>query len=574
MLSRSSAGRRPHGPPRRRSLRRCRSQGVRASTSSSASSRGRETRLSIVGGHAIRNGVRGAGLLHPPVRVARLARVQLPHDDPDSRRSLVHDGRQSWRIRRQQVLGTRSHRSGSSEEPSPPTGRSTGSGSSSPAPSAGEAPRAGRRHLALQAPHAPCEQRTAPVRLRQAARGAADRGRRRGRPRLSGRPARRGGRAVRLQDPRHARAPLAQRPERLQAALLGAREELYPLVLRAAARVVRRLAGACAGIDSRGLHKTNLAALRDAVRGVSSGVSGEVLCLIDGFAVPDFGRPQRAIVDGDATSAAIAAASIVAKVTRDRYMQGADIAPPGLGLWRAHGLLHALPPRGDPPQRRLAAAQDVLPVARIPAARPLTRLPGPLDVIQAHQCAVVGRGSTRDRVKAGRRGPAAGVSPRPAIPTPAARSRARRRGLSQPGSGARRRSDVREHDCAARGVQGDQVDLAAGGRCAAGEDRKPAPLAAARRPGRGRSRRLLVLRRVALGPSAGRYAPLRAPRVRGCARSRVRCVPDRILLAPQEGPGGGPAALPPAGGRRAAFRRAYRARPAPPVQEGTPVPHC
>ena len=56
---------------------------------------------------------------------------------------------------------------------------------------------------------------------------------------------------------------------------------------------------------------------------------GEVACLVDGFSVPDFGRPQRAIVDGDATSAAIAAASIVAKVARDRYMCHADTLHPG-----------------------------------------------------------------------------------------------------------------------------------------------------------------------------------------------------------------------------------------------------
>ncbi len=108
-----------------------------------------------------------------------------------------------------------------------------------------------------------------------------------------------------------------------------AREELYPLVLRCAARV--SVVSRCVrGIDSRGLHKTNLAALRDAVRGVTDLVgSEEVLCLLDGFSVPDFGRPQRAIVDGDATSAAIAAASIVAKVTRDRYMRHADGEHPG-----------------------------------------------------------------------------------------------------------------------------------------------------------------------------------------------------------------------------------------------------
>ena len=83
------------------------------------------------------------------------------------------------------------------------------------------------------------------------------------------------------------------------------------------------------GIDARGLHRTNLAALRDAVSAVTRDVDGDVVCLLDGFSVPDFGRPQRAIVDGDATSAAIAAASIVAKVTRDRYMRHADAEHPG-----------------------------------------------------------------------------------------------------------------------------------------------------------------------------------------------------------------------------------------------------
>jgi ribonuclease HII len=110
-----------------------------------------------------------------------------------------------------------------------------------------------------------------------------------------------------------------------------AREELYPLVLQSAARVV--VVSRCVrGIDARGLHKTNLAALRDAMRGVTRGVRGEVLCLVDGFSVAEFERPQRAIVDGDATSAAIAAASIVAKVTRDRYMRHADAEHPGWGF--------------------------------------------------------------------------------------------------------------------------------------------------------------------------------------------------------------------------------------------------
>lgn len=107
-----------------------------------------------------------------------------------------------------------------------------------------------------------------------------------------------------------------------------AREELYPLVLRSALRV--HVVSRCVrGIDSRGLHVTNLAALRDAILGVTEGVHGEIMCLTDGFAVPSLERPHRAIVNGDATSAAIAAASIIAKVTRDRYMHHADVRHPG-----------------------------------------------------------------------------------------------------------------------------------------------------------------------------------------------------------------------------------------------------
>ncbi|MDP9346312.1 MAG: ribonuclease HII [Actinomycetota bacterium] len=105
----------------------------------------------------------------------------------------------------------------------------------------------------------------------------------------------------------------------------AAREELYPIVMRTAVRVAA-VSRCATGIDRRGLHRTNLDALHDAlVRVARPGC----LCLIDGFAVPDVGHPQRPIVDGDATSAAIAAASIVAKVTRDRFMHRADALHPG-----------------------------------------------------------------------------------------------------------------------------------------------------------------------------------------------------------------------------------------------------
>jgi ribonuclease HII len=63
---------------------------------------------------------------------------------------------------------------------------------------------------------------------------------------------------------------------------------------------------------------TNLAALRAALRRVAT---PETLCLVDGFRVPDLPYEQQAVIDGDCRSAAISAASILAKVTRDRYMR-------------------------------------------------------------------------------------------------------------------------------------------------------------------------------------------------------------------------------------------------------------
>ena len=103
------------------------------------------------------------------------------------------------------------------------------------------------------------------------------------------------------------------------------REELYPVILRTAARVA--VISRCApGIDRRGLHVTNLAALRDALRRVAR---PGCICLSDGFPVREVGHEQRAVVGGDARSAAIAAASVIAKVTRDRYMRRADALHPG-----------------------------------------------------------------------------------------------------------------------------------------------------------------------------------------------------------------------------------------------------
>jgi ribonuclease HII len=103
------------------------------------------------------------------------------------------------------------------------------------------------------------------------------------------------------------------------------REELYPRVLRVATRVA--VTSRCVrGIDERGLHKTNLAALSDVLRRV--GREG-CLCLSDGFPVPATGFDQRPVVGGDAMSASIAAASVIAKVSRDRFMQRMEERYPG-----------------------------------------------------------------------------------------------------------------------------------------------------------------------------------------------------------------------------------------------------
>jgi ribonuclease HII len=103
------------------------------------------------------------------------------------------------------------------------------------------------------------------------------------------------------------------------------RAELYPIILRVAARVV--IVSRCApGIDARGLHVTNLAALRDALERVAC---PQCLCLSDGFPVRGLSYERRAVIGGDGKSAAIAAASVIAKETRDRYMRRADAAHPG-----------------------------------------------------------------------------------------------------------------------------------------------------------------------------------------------------------------------------------------------------
>jgi ribonuclease HII len=99
------------------------------------------------------------------------------------------------------------------------------------------------------------------------------------------------------------------------------RDELFQAVIESAAQVAVCVVPA-AEIDRRGLHRSNLWALGRALCSLDPEPD---VCMTDGFSVPGCARRHRAVVGGDGRSAAIAAASIVAKVTRDRFMH--RIAP-------------------------------------------------------------------------------------------------------------------------------------------------------------------------------------------------------------------------------------------------------
>jgi ribonuclease HII len=107
------------------------------------------------------------------------------------------------------------------------------------------------------------------------------------------------------------------------------REELYPAVMRAASRV-SVVIRCVRGIDDRGLHVTNIEALSNALERLAP--NGEATCLVDGFSLRECAVPHRAVIEGDGTSAAIAAASVIAKVTRDRYMHRVADRHPGWGF--------------------------------------------------------------------------------------------------------------------------------------------------------------------------------------------------------------------------------------------------
>ena len=84
-----------------------------------------------------------------------------------------------------------------------------------------------------------------------------------------------------------------------------------------------------AEIDRCGLHVCNLAGLRQVLQAL---VPPAEACLVDGFRLGQEAPEHLAVVGGDSRSAAIAAASIVAKVVRDRVMRRLDALFPQYGF--------------------------------------------------------------------------------------------------------------------------------------------------------------------------------------------------------------------------------------------------
>jgi ribonuclease HII len=89
-----------------------------------------------------------------------------------------------------------------------------------------------------------------------------------------------------------------------------------------------------AEIDRINIHQASLQAMRQAVMTL---VPLPGVVLVDGFRIPDIVLPQRPLIGGDRRSTAIAAASIMAKVTRDRLMRELHASDPRYGFDRHKG---------------------------------------------------------------------------------------------------------------------------------------------------------------------------------------------------------------------------------------------
>ena len=111
------------------------------------------------------------------------------------------------------------------------------------------------------------------------------------------------------------------------------RERLYRVITRKA--LAWAVASAPAGeIDDINIHQASLQAMR---RAVLSMAPLPDLVLVDAFRIPELPIAQRPVLHGDRRCSAIAAASIIAKVTRDREMLVHHAADPRYGYDRHKG---------------------------------------------------------------------------------------------------------------------------------------------------------------------------------------------------------------------------------------------
>jgi ribonuclease HII len=104
------------------------------------------------------------------------------------------------------------------------------------------------------------------------------------------------------------------------------RESLYTRIVKVAQYGVG--VATVEEIDSLNIYWARMLAMTRAVEALSV---EPAWVLVDGNACPRWQRPSKAIVDGDAKCRSIAAASIIAKVTRDRMMADHAKAYPGYG---------------------------------------------------------------------------------------------------------------------------------------------------------------------------------------------------------------------------------------------------
>lgn len=161
----------------------------------------------------------------------------------------------------------------------------------------------------------------------------------------------------------HADPPrsLARRIDDSKTLSAGAREAIDAELRRLAARggLAFAVAAACVGtIDRINILQATFLAMRRAVARLPVAPS---LVLVDGNQMPAFGCPAQALVGGDGRSLSIAAASILAKVTRDRLMERLDRRYPAFG-WagnKGYGTaqhLQAIARVGPSPHHRLSFA--------------------------------------------------------------------------------------------------------------------------------------------------------------------------------------------------------------------------